>query len=499
MSTLHDLLQPSPSPSPPHPSTLHYLNRLHTLPLSALSTTEPTTLADESAHLHRSLQSLAKRSYRSIDAAAASLTHLPPSLTAIDAASASLAAAIPALDSASRAFSSRYGPAAADSPLLARRHAALRLSANLDRVEDILALPELLTRTIAAAAAAPSAPERSDRPAPARASTHATYAQALELQTHVRRLARLQPASALVSAVSRQSDAAMAAMARDLITSLRGPSVKLAGGMRTIGLLRRVAPALTEGGEGEGALGLLFLVSRLAQLRATLDALEPLRELADAERGAAHHAERYLKRYVEVFREGAFAAVSVYRGIFPDAGPDAGAAAADEVRQTLPPALATFTAHLVELLFATLRAYLPRVAEAAARESLLTAVLYCAGSLGRLGGDFGMGLALMEEDVAEAVAWRRAREGKESEGPAGEAETSDAAAGEATASDAPADTSTASEADASEPATATATPTPPLPEWIAAMKRHRVQAGRLELLAQGAGRGGARAAAAASS
>ena len=47
----------------------------------------------------------------------------------------------------------------------------------------------------------------------------------------------------------------------------------------------------------------------------------------------------------------------------------------------------------------TLRTYLPAVKDQPSRDSLLTQVLYCAGSLGRLGGDFGILLATI--DVGE--------------------------------------------------------------------------------------------------
>ena len=45
----------------------------------------------------------------------------------------------------------------------------------------------------------------------------------------------------------------------------------------------------------------------------------------------------------------------------------------------------------------TLRLYLPNVRDRSSRDSLLTQVLYCAGSLGRLGGDFSLILAFLGE------------------------------------------------------------------------------------------------------
>jgi hypothetical protein len=96
--------------------------------------------------------------------------------------------------------------------------------------------------------------------------------------------------------------------------------------------------------------------------------------------------------------------------------------------------MSTFTLHLVDLLEETLREYLPNITDPGTRESLLTQVLYCAGSLGRLGGEFGMMVAMLLEDEQAG--------GDEDD-----------------------------------------------MEWVKVMKKHRVQASRLEILARGVGGG----------
>ena len=151
-----------------------------------------------------------------------------------------------------------------------------------------------------------------------------------------------------------------------------------------------------------------------------LGALEPLRELADQETvrlqgikegkeagknkwEGGQQTERYLKRYIEIFREQSFAIISMYRSIFPPSSSldkDGG----EDPLQPLPSALATFPLRLVGMLEGTLRRYLPNVRDRSSRDSLLTQVLYCAGSLGRLGGDFSLMLAFLgngEEDENE--------------------------------------------------------------------------------------------------
>jgi len=194
-----------------------------------------------------------------------------------------------------------------------------------------------------------------------------------------------------------------------------------------------------------------------------LEALEPLRELADQESmrrkqisngtkakqqqqssASGSQSERYLKRYIEVFREQSFAIVSMYKSIFPSGlpSPDATKDAQSEANDgllSLPSGTSSFALHLVEMLQVTLRSYLPNITDMSSRESLLTQVLYCAGSLGRLGADFGMMVALVEEELEDEEVSADEDEGE--------------------------------------------------PEWVQVMKKHRIQASRLEVLARGVGSG----------
>lgn len=468
-------------------TTKNYLTRLTTLSLQSLSTTEPAALSQASHSVLRSLQALSKRSHRSVISATDHLSNLAPLVQSISTQSEELRKGLPALESAATSFAQKYDRNT-ENAVLDRRKNAMLLSRNVDRVGDILDLPTLLSTTISSSSSAATQ---------GTSGTAATgYASALDLHAHVKRLKSLYPESGLVEDIAKQSDDEIQNLITVLITGLQNPSLKLAGAMRTIGWLRRVAPELAEDGlskqsntrgfgaaMGEGSLGALFLVCRLSTLRRTLEALEPLRDLADQEStrretmskgpgwtGGAQ-TERYLKRYIEVFREQSFAIVSMYKSIFPSALPAPGSvsgevtspsvtspqaptfpsitgmkdtahgsSAMDDTLGSMPSALATFAPHLVDMLSETLRLYMPNVYERSSRDSLLTQVLYCAGSLGRLGADFGMMLALLEDEM-------RGNDGEEGE----EDE--------------------------------------PSQEWVQIMKKQRVQASRLELLASGVGSG----------
>lgn len=494
MAELYELLapyfdvpdQPSSSLPPPSADDLHtrsYLTRLSTLSLSDLASTEPASLLQSAQSHLRNLQALSKRSHKAVIASSSHLRSLTSLLPSLGSEASSLDQHVPHLETAASEFAQKYDRST-ENAVLDRRKRAMLLSRNADRVSDVLDLPSLLSSSVSAAQVGG---------ATSASSTATSYASALDLHAHVKRLSALYPQSELVSTISKQAEAEIQNLTSILITSLRSPSLKLAAAMRTIGWLRRVAPDLAGDRHGsramatstksfdlssnashdDGALGSLFLVCRLRTLNTTLVALEPLRDLADQETTRHRHgangvksklqptsttgsqSERYLKRYIEIFREQSFSIISMYKSIFPSGLPTAEAGhfdttipRNDDTILMIPPPVSSFALHLVDMLTTTLRAYMPNVSDKSVRESLLTQVLYCAGSLGRLGADFGMVVALLEADVAaadiEAVSEHTAEAPNEEEDGR---------------------------------------------EWVQVMNKHRVQASRLEVLARGVGTG----------
>lgn len=419
---LYDLLtQPgsAPSKTPADPSELDYITSWSGRSLSSLAADEPQALSQTSHGLLLSLQALSKKSHKDIIASAAHHATLRTSLPALAASTADLRASIPKLDAEAVRFSTTYNKSS-EHAVLQRRKKALLLSRNVERLVDVLELPTLLATAIS------SAP--------------VNYASALDLNGHIRRLHALYPSSPLLASIAAQADDAMRLMASNLLLSLQSPSLKLAASLRTVSWLRRVLPDLItttstikksphDTATQDRVLGALFLVCRLATLTTTLDALDPLRQLADQERArqralgsgnawsGGQQTERFLKRYLEIFREQSFAIVSMFKSIFPNTTAAGGDDEQDPL-EPIPSALATFPLHLVDMLLETLRAYLPVVKDQASRDSLLTQVLYCAGSLGRLGGDFGLFLATLdvggeaEEEWVEVVKRHRALAGR---------------------------------------------------------------------------------------
>ena len=453
-----------------------YISHLSGLTLSSLESTERQALAQSSHSVFLALQALATRSYRSLIESQGCLSSLDTQLELLTTSSKALHDAVPAVDEDVQRFSRAYGKNHSNG-LLQRRSNALLLTRNADRLSDILELPSLVSTAVSSSTG--TSGTTGTMVSGSSASSSAGYSSALDLHVHVKRLHHLYSNSSLVSSVASQTEEAMQRMTVNIITSLKSPNLKLAGAMRMIGWLRRVAPDLEDKNHGrtirpgEGGLGAVLLVCRLANLTTLLGALEPLRELADHESAtrvskgsssragaqtdespwsSGQHTERYLKRYIEIFREQSFAIISMYRNIFPGSAPDerpdtAKREAPSESRtpdlgplHPIPSPLSTFPLHLVQLLTDTLRCYLPNVRDGAARESLLTQVLYCARSLGRLGGDFSPLLASLGSI---------AKGGQEQEGDGDD-----------------------------------------LAPWVEVVKKHRDLAGRLDQLASGLGSSG---------
>ncbi|ETN44174.1 uncharacterized protein HMPREF1541_10724 [Cyphellophora europaea CBS 101466] len=444
----------------PTPEQARYLSRVLSLRLADLTGTEPESLQQSIHSNNVSIQALSSRSYRTTTASFEHLNTLGSALQGISSSVTDIRNAVPQLDETAVKFATSYSKISDANQALEARKKSMLLARQADKVQDIVELPALLSTAIASASTTTSG--------------GANYSQALDLFAHIKRLQILYPDSKLVKKVQQQAKAAMKEMTTNLLNSLRNQSIRLAAAIRTIGWLRRVLPELANkdqlspaaastttlttsaaSHQDEDDFGAIFLCARLCTFLAMTEALSPLRDLGDQEtarrlqqpdgskttepaRRPSHQqgysfqgqqTERYLKRYIEIFREQSFSTISMFRNIFPPSEDKA----SEEDLLPLPSALATFPLHLVNVFMETLREYLPNVTDSAARESLLMQVLYAANSLGRLGADFSMMIATL-------------------------APTSNVGGAEDNETE---------------------------PEWLKIIKKHKVQAARLEAMAAG--------------
>ncbi|KAM0664148.1 hypothetical protein ACQRIU_007149 [Beauveria bassiana] len=356
---------------------LDYLEYLSGLSLQSALSSEPQTLAQSSQSMLRSIQALSKRSRKSMVESAIFHASLPETIHNFDLKARELTAAVPQLDAEAERFSASLSKSSG-SRILTQRKETLHLIGASDRIVDLLELPALLLSAVNA--------------------NPLGYSMSLDLYGHIRRLSFLYPDSELVRSVKLQADDSIRQLAIDLISSLTAPNLKLAVALRTTGWLKRVLPELVPSVSAEGSLPAIFLICRFSNLITTLEALNPLRELADEERkrqvsagqswSGGQHTERFLKRFIEIFREHSFSIISISKNV--GGGTSSQPGSSSDSFDSFTPILSAFPVRLIGMLLETLRIYLPIVQDQTSRESILTQVLYCAGSLGRLGADFGM-------------------------------------------------------------------------------------------------------------
>ena len=387
---------------------LEYLTSLTALAPSAIADTQPDHLANEAHLAMLSIHGLSKRSYKQLIGSALGHGTLQRSLPNIANRANELRTGVPRVVEEVSIFASTFGKSG-HNERLANRKRALILARNVERSVDVMELPGLLSSAL---------------------SVHpVNFSSALDIYGHIRRLQSLYPNSTLISGVSQQADDAIGQMAADLVHSLASPSIKLATSLRLVGWLRRVVPDIdihlsAQHESQDMCISAVFLLCRIRTLCQTLEALAPLRDLADDERlnlerskgiipgstwPSGHQSERYLKRYTEIFREQSFGIVSMFKAVFPSTSTtvqnDETTVIDDGLRPLQSPVV-SFCLGLSDLLVKTISHYLPAVRDQISRDSILTQAMYCARSMGRLGADFGVLLADVESPQnSDSAEW----------------------------------------------------------------------------------------------
>ncbi|OSD01173.1 Dor1-domain-containing protein [Trametes coccinea BRFM310] len=332
------------------PAASSYISRLTSLSLQELEA-EPTELSSSSAQLTNALTTLCYTSYPTFLSLHTTTSTLSSSLDALSSSLSSLLSALPNLESSARTFAQD-----SRSLLASRRKAALMLEHH-DKLHDVLSLPLLLETSV----------------------RNHNYSDALLLAQHASTLASRFPSNPLVQSVKADCDARVHSMLAQLLRVLH-EQAKLPALFRAVGFLRKMNVL------SEQELALAFLSGRSAYLDGTLRAVEVEKKGIDSEGSVEREREiyaRYLKRYIDAWREGVHDVVTQYTTIFLDRPHNAEPAPSE-----LHVLLTTFTTLRIQQLLDLLRETLPLVADPSLLSSLLTQLTYCATSFARVGLDF---------------------------------------------------------------------------------------------------------------
>ncbi|CCL98072.1 uncharacterized protein FIBRA_00066 [Fibroporia radiculosa] len=336
------------------PDASSYLNHLTSLPLSELEA-QPTELSSSSAQLTNALTTLCYTSYPTFLSIHSTTSTLSSSLSSLSSSLDALISSLPALDAASRSFAEDTREIQKE-----RQKAALVLEHH-DKLYDVLSLPTLLDSCI----------------------RNYNYNEALLLASHSNGLAQRFPANPLIQSVKAECDSRVQAMLGQLLRMLR-EQAKLPALFRAIGFLRKMDVL------SEPELALAFLTGREVYLDGVLKTVEiDKRDVqGDKEREKEAYA-RFLKRYIDLWREGVYDVVTQYTSIFLD--PVTSMSTSETAKLPLPQLhalLMTFTTMHLERLLTLLRDTLPHVTDPSLLTSLLTQLVYCANSFARVGMDF---------------------------------------------------------------------------------------------------------------
>lgn len=195
----------------------------------------------------------------------------------------------------------------------------------------------------------------------------------------------------LLGKVREEVDVEVKSLRARIIEGLRGRGLKLPSAVRSIGLLRRMAesePGSTASGAlSEAELRLTFLASRWDCLRSQLEQLE----VSASAGGNSEERMRYLKRWVEVWREVIGDTVGIYSEIFLSASAceESKDAAASPLELQDPHApLPIFLSQCLQALQRLLEAQLPHISSVASLASLQTQLSYCSAAFSKFGFEF---------------------------------------------------------------------------------------------------------------
>ncbi|KAG7452049.1 Dor1-domain-containing protein [Guyanagaster necrorhizus] len=351
-------------------SSQAYLSYLTTLSLPSLLA-EPTLLQTQSHHLTSSLTSLTHTSYPTF----LSLHNTTSSLSeSLDALSSSLDAlvneSLPALEESASDWRD------STDTVLAERNKARVVLEQHDKIRDLLDIPVLIDTCV----------------------RNGYFAEALSLASHTHSLysSSSSPPSILTCIVSEVRNS-ITQMLFSLLSTLHEPNRKLPALWKAVNFLRKMDVFDPEDGvESEEQIALAFLGGREACLKASLEGcnrdIQRLVGLSSAEVREKDKEDltRYLKKYIDIWRECVHDIITQYSTIFLERPTSTATspAPAPAPAPSLHSLLVTYASHsLHKHLLPLLRITLPRI-PLPSLSSLLTQLTYCATAFARVGFDF---------------------------------------------------------------------------------------------------------------
>ncbi|KAI6163686.1 Dor1-like family-domain-containing protein [Pisolithus thermaeus] len=396
LSTLQDLLSQSQGASQT-PENVTYLTQLPSLPLSDLLAT-PAALTTQSHTITSSLTALTHTSYPKFLSLHKSSTALLNSLSSLNASlNTLLDTALPALDDAARVFREKSGPS-----VIEERQKTRVVLEQQDKLRDLLDIPILIDTCC-----------RNGLYSEALTlAAHATNVLAALCTLHSEEGESISSSLQLTRSLQGEIASSLHSMRLLLLSTLFEPSKKLPALWKAVQFLRRMQAM------SEDELALTFASARIECLRSALQNLErdagvsgtvtfdPNDNITgttaeDREKHLDRQADdvsRFLKRYIDGWREGAYDIITQYTTIFLERSHTGGPSTSTSTAQPSPVIKQTLLPTLLSLLLPPLRRHLGRAYPHIA--PLSTQLAYCSSAMARVGLDFR---ALLSQLITQAV------------------------------------------------------------------------------------------------
>jgi hypothetical protein len=390
LTTLLDLFSSSPALTE-NPENISYLAELPSLPLSELLAT-PTALSTQSHTLTASLTALTHTSYPTFLSLHKTSAALLSSLSSLDTSlNTLLDTALPALDDAARTFREKSGPT-----VIEERQRARVVLEQHDKLRDLLDVPVLID-TCVRNGLYTEALALTGHASTALSALSTIRSQGGETSSAPSHASPLQ----LVRSLQAEVASSLYSMRLLLLNTLHEPSRKLPAFWKAVQFLRRMEVM------SESELALAFVSARIECLQNALQTVERdtgVSTTATADDGdnitgssaaerekemdwQAEDVARFLRKYVDVWREGAYDIITQYTTIFLERSQHRQPSSSSHlsatpplpdpvIKQTLPPTL-------LGLLLPTIGTYLrhayPHLAP------LATQLAYCSSAMARVG------------------------------------------------------------------------------------------------------------------
>ncbi|ODN98044.1 hypothetical protein I350_07686 [Cryptococcus amylolentus CBS 6273] len=329
-ASLQDLLQSSTATDITSPAASSYLDHLLALPLPEL-TRQPSLISLESSTVESDLTNLCFREYPTFISVHKCSSAVKSAFDDFSGSLSKLIDSIPTLEEECRTFTNESGK------IQRVRGKASLIQEHQDKLLDLLEIPQLMETCV----------------------RNGYYQEAMELLSHSRSLSERYKDISLVQDVVKEVDNVLQLMLAQLLTLLREP-VKLPSLVKAVSFLRRLEAM------NEVELGLVFIASRYRNYRTQLVHIE--RDKGDP--------VRYLRKYIDLFREYVYDIIAQVTTIFLDS-PDS------------LPHVTAFASQAVTELVALVHSYVPRLSsDPASMSSILIQLGYCVMSFSRVGLDF---------------------------------------------------------------------------------------------------------------